>query len=147
MRRRWGCFLVCGTEVFQSNAFNRHRHITTILFILNLVCKSEYYMFCIITTAQHILEIWTTIECLSARVSKVISSNNLYMWYFKCKFLNLRNVEVLIKLHNWWLHHENIFLVLSFSVTIVSLEASHNGNCLFSLKGHLTWRLQHAMCL
>ena len=54
-QRRLGCLLVCGTEVFQSNAFNIHRPITTIVFRLNLVCKSGYYMFCIITAAQHIL--------------------------------------------------------------------------------------------
>ena len=113
--RRRGCSLVCGTEVFHSNSFNRNRHITTILFSLNLVWKIGYYTFYIITMSQHILEIWTTLECLSLCVATVMCSKNAYMWYVKCKFTNCRYVEVLIKWPCWQIHHDNLFYYIFFS--------------------------------
>ena len=69
----------CGTELLQCNTFNKHRYITTILYRLNLVCKTSYYTFCIILTAQNIDEICTTIEFLSVCVATVFFSNNLFM--------------------------------------------------------------------
>ena len=111
---RWGCLLVCGTEVFQSGAFNRHRPITTIVCILTLVYKTGYYTFFIIMMAQRILLILTTIECFSTRVVTVMCSKKSYMWWVKFKFMNFRNIEVLMKVHNWWLHHDKLFYCIIF---------------------------------
>ena len=80
VRRWWGYFLVCGTKVLQSNAFNRHRSISTIVFWFNPVYKTGYYMLFIITTAHHILALCKTLEGLLVCVTTVIYSNNAYMW-------------------------------------------------------------------
>ena len=77
---RWGCFLVCDTEVLQSKYFNRQKPITNKVFRLDLVYKSGYYTFYIITTAQNILKAWVDFECLLERVATVMRSNNVDMW-------------------------------------------------------------------
>ena len=69
-------FLVCGTEVFQSDVFNKNRPINKIVSRLDLVCKTGYNMFCIITTVRHILKIGTTLECFLAHVATVMHSKN-----------------------------------------------------------------------
>ena len=75
----WLCLLVCGTEFFQCNNFNKHLYITTIVFIFNLVSNTGYYTLCIIWTAQDILVSCTTLACLSACVDTVMSPNNVYV--------------------------------------------------------------------
>ena len=106
--------MLCGTEVFQSDDFNRHRPITTIVLILYLVCKAGWYTFCIISTAQNILKTRTMLEWLLARVSTVMCYKNAYMWYLKRKLLNCSNVEVLMKVHSWWIHHDKLFSGIQF---------------------------------
>ena len=72
--------LVCGAEVFQSKAFNRHKPINIIVFRLDLVCKTGYYTLYIIKTAQNIIKSSTTLGCISERVTTVVHYNNAYMW-------------------------------------------------------------------
>ena len=54
--------------------------ITTILLWLNLVCKTGYYTFWIILTAQQILVCCTVLKGLSLCVAIVMNSKNAYMW-------------------------------------------------------------------
>ena len=72
-------YLVYGTEVFQWNNFNRHRSITTILFRLNLVCKTSHYIVCIISMAQQILVRCMTLGWLPSCISTVMCSKNVYV--------------------------------------------------------------------
>ena len=60
-------------------------------------------------TAQHIMEIWTIIERLLTHVTTVMLSNNTNIWKVQFTFLNFSNVEVYIKVHNWWFHHSSLF--------------------------------------
>ena len=90
VRRKRGCFLVCGTEVFKRNTFNRHRPIITTVLRFNLVRKAGYYTFWIITTVQYILGSWTTLEFISASVSTVIRLQQYVHVVGELQFSNLK---------------------------------------------------------
>ena len=90
--KRMRIFLLDGTKVFQCNTFNRHIYITTILFSLNLVCKTVYYTFCIILTSQHIFVTCTTLKGISVCVAIVM--NSIEFTVQNCLIHVLHNIDV-----------------------------------------------------
>ena len=78
-------------------------------------------MFCIITTAQHILVHCMDLEGLPVCVSTVMRYKNKYVWQEECKFLYFRYVEFLMEVHNLWLHHDKLFSCIK--------SGSYNGIC------------------
>ena len=103
------CFCMCWcNELLQCNAFNIHIYITSIVFRLNLVCKTSYHSLIIITTTQHILLCAASFGYFTAYVTTAISTYNVYARKVKCELLYCYNIETCVEISNRYFHNNKL---------------------------------------